>query len=141
MNALFQLCVPAVSGGALPQTFPPELVVELTAEERAENGVANDAHAFRIKSEHGFILLEFDAPYCSVVTADGEPADTVSPFLQRLKVMKGVVFDDRNSETGHDIAGRIPLNSDKIISVLLSTRKADDAAGFYGSASMWGKKD
>ena len=46
MNALFQLCVPAMSDGALPQTLPPELVTEATADERASIYAEDDTEVF-----------------------------------------------------------------------------------------------
>jgi hypothetical protein len=139
MSALFELCVPTVSAGTIPRTFPSELLVSLTKEEREENEVAPDADAYRVQSDDGFILFEVGEPYCRIITADGDPAEAVAPFLRRLESMNGVVVKDDDTATGHNIAGRIPLGTEAMISVILATRKAEGAAGFYGSASMWKK--
>lgn len=140
MSALFELCVPAVSDGELPQKFPADLVVALTKAERAEYQISEKADAHRIKTDLGMIVLEIEGPYCAIITADGSPANAIPPFLDWLKRMNGKVSLDQDTQETHNIAGKIPLRDDRIISVLVSTRKEQGAAGFYGSASRWSGK-
>ena len=140
MSALFQLCVPAVSGGLYPQTFPPALVVELTAAERKEYGIAANAKAHRIKSDKGFILLALSSPYCSIVTGDGSSAEAVASFMAGLKKLNATVEGDENTAAGRNIAGQVQPTADTTISITLATKTGKDATGFYGSASMWKAK-
>lgn len=140
MDALFQLCVPAVSDGAFAQTFPSELVVDLTDEDRAEHSIESDADGYRIKSDAGFILFQVEMPYCMIVTADGQPSDAIAPFKSRLAAIGGKITKEEETVEHHNIAGEVRLNDDAMISVLIATRKESGAAGFYGSASMWKSK-
>ena len=140
MHALFQLCVPAVSGGAYSQTFPAELIVALTDEERIENQIDKKVESYRIKSDDGFILFQVEIPYCMIITADGNPSDAIAPFKRRLADLGGKVVTDEDTDEHHNITGEVGLTDGAMISIILATRKETDAQGFYGSASMWKPK-
>src|SRR5262245_101599 len=118
MRALFELCVPAVSGGQ--QTFPPELIVDLSPAERELYQVASTARVHRIKSSDGFILLEVEEPYCKIITADGNPADAVAPFLSGLKQMSARVAHDADTVDSHNIEGQLHLADNQLISIILA---------------------
>ena len=134
LSALFALCVPAVSGDVLEQTFPSQLVVDLTPEERVRYDIPTAHEAWRIVCGGGFILLEVEDGSCRVITEDGAPAGIRASFLTALSEAGGTVRQDLSSEddpTG--LVGEIPLVGQEYF-VLVFFRPGD-VAGFYGAAS------
>jgi hypothetical protein len=139
LSALFDFCVPALSGGRLEQTFPAELFRPLTENEEKQyaDTIKDSAQSWKIASDDGVILLLFKEPYCSIVTADGDPTVARDQFRSRLAEAGGSEQPDETITKGYEqIHGMIPVGDEVFISVIFSAGAEKTSAGFYGSACL-----
>jgi len=138
LDALFQLCVPLVSEGALPVTFRQDLVVPMTMDEQDEEGVDDDAKGWWIKSAEHAIIMTWNGKTRAIVTGDGDPAGALRAYRARLSRAGGRVSNEQDYEAGHyGISGEIDASPKLYVVVNIAISKASDAAGFYGSATLW----
>lgn len=138
MDALFNLCVPLVSEGGLPVKFREDLLVPLTMDELEENDIDADAKGWWIKSANSSILMTWNGESRVIVTTDGDPAVAARAYRAKLSQAGGRVSNEQDFAEGHyGISGEIDVSSKLYVVVNLAIGKADDAAGFYGSATLW----
>ena len=75
---------------------------------------------------------------CVIVTTDGDPAVAARAYRAKLSQAGGRVSNEQDFAEGHyGISGEIDVSSKLYVVVNLAIGKADDAAGFYGSATLW----
>src|SRR5262245_28123229 len=91
LSAFFQLCVPAVSGGNLKQSFPLGMLIALTDEEKEEyaEDLKETSEAWRVLTPDGFVLFLVQGYTRRILTSDGDSAEARAEFLKRLKSMNG----------------------------------------------------
>jgi len=133
LSALFELCVPAVSGGVFAQTFPAHLVTPLSDAERNAYAIAAAGEAYRVTGCDGLILVWLQDGVCHLATSDGDPDEVVRRFLARLPD-ENAVAADRDPDAGHPraVLARMPLGPGAHILIFL---RGGDSEGFYASAS------
>lgn len=137
MDALFNLCVPLMSEGALKVTFREDLLVPLTMDELDENEIEDDAKGWWIESADGPFLMTCNGERRAIVTTDGDPSAAQHAYRARLSQARGRISNEYDDAEGHGISGEIDISPKLYVVVNLATRKGPDAAGFYGSATLW----
>ena len=143
LSALFQLCVPAVSGGNLQQTFPPEMLVALTDDEKEEHAedLKEASEAWRIKAPDGLVLFLALGPSRRILALDGDSAEARTEFLKRLKAMNGVVESKFVPAPDAETLGTmLPVSETRSVAISFTTYLTDDATGFYASAFLAERK-
>src|SRR5437868_6268010 len=121
LSAVFDLCVPGVSSGQLKQTFPPELLAPLTANEKKDyaEAIEGQDRAYHILSDQGFILMTTKGGFCRIITADGSTEEAASQFRSLLKARNGVVDKEYIGEQDYRfINGMIPLRDGYAIALV-----------------------
>ena len=139
LNAFFHLCVPAVSDGAMQQTFPADKVVALTAEEKSTytDTSRKTGEYWRIASSDGFILLDVAPPYCRIVTQDDDPPAIKADFLSELEKAGGK-FDGmlKSTPDAETVSAMIPLTHRRSIAISFTVSLEKNAKGFFASAFL-----
>lgn len=136
LSALFGLCVPGTSQGKLEQTFPSELMVPLTDEEKVKyaDAIQGDERASRIKSDAGFILLTINGGFCRIITGEGNADEAIQDFRRMLRSAGGT---EGKAKTDKDqnvfIDGTIPLSDGDAVALVFTTQKGSNN-GFFASA-------
>jgi hypothetical protein len=143
LSALFQLCVPAVSGGNLKQSFPPEMLIALTDDEKEEfaEDLKETSEAWRVKAPDGLVLFLVLGPSRRILAVDGNSAEAKTEFLKRLKAMKGVVESKFVPAPDAETLGTmVPVSETRSVAISFTTYLTDDATGFYASAFLAERK-
>ena len=143
LSAFFQLCVPAVSGGNLKQSFPPEMLIALTDDEKEEyaEDLKETSEAWRVVAPDGFVLFLALGPTRRILTSDGDSAEARTEFLKRLEAMNGAVGSKfvpaPDAET---LAAFVPVSETRSVAISFTTYLTGDATGFYASAFLTERK-
>ncbi len=143
LSALFQLCVPAVSGGNLKQSFPPDMLVALTDDEKEEyaEDLKETSEAWRVKAPDGFVLFLAQGYTRRILASDGDSAQARTEFLKRLKAMNGTVEGKFVPAPDAETLGTmIPVSETRSVAVSFTTYLTGDATGFYASAFLAERK-
>jgi len=143
LSALFQLCVPAVSGGNLKQSFPPDMLIALTDDEKEDyaEDLKDTSEAWRIKAPDGLVLFLALGPSRRILAVDGNSAEARAEFLKRLKAMNGVVEGKFVPAPDAETLGTmIPVSETRSVAISFTTYLMDDATGFYASAFLAERK-
>ena len=143
LSALFQLCVPAVSGGNLKQSFPPDMLIALTDDEKEEyaEDLKEASESWRVKTPDGLVLFFALGPTRRILSSDGDSAEAKTEFLKRLKAMNGAV--DSKFIPGPDaetLAAFVPVSETRSVAISFTTYLTSDATGFYASALLAERK-
>lgn len=143
LSALFQLCVPAVSGGNLQQSFPPDMLVALTDDEKEEyvEDLKETNEAWRVVTPDGFVLFLVQGHTRRILASDGDSAEARTEFLKKLKAMNGTVegkfVPAPDAET---LAAFVPVSETRSVAISFTTYLTGDATGFYASALLAERK-
>lgn len=134
LRAVFDLCVPAASGGARVQTFPADLIVELSEEQKREFEEVLEGDTRLIKCEDGPILFQISAPYFRIITADGDPRDAESEFEKMLLGYGGHIETLAEPPGGcSSKIGVIQLSTAEAVWINMTIRLDENASGFFVS--------
>lgn len=139
ISALFDLCVPLVGGGGREPTFPTNLIVPLSEEEKRDyaEAIKDCEGAWKIASNHGIVLLTMQQPYCRIVTGAGDPNSALVQFRSRLTAAGGSKKSaDAIAEDFEQVHGMIAVGEDRFVSVLFSAAMGKPDAGFFGAACL-----
>jgi hypothetical protein len=139
LSALFDLCVPTLIGGRFGQTFPTDLIVPLSEKEKNQYAdvIKDSEQSWKIASDKGIILFVLKQPYCSIITADGDPDVALEQFRSRLTAAGGSEQSTEDLAEGFEqVHGMIPVGDDRFVSVIFSAEIGNPNAGFYGSAVL-----
>ncbi len=143
LSALFELCVPAVSGGNLKQTFPPDMLVALTDDEKEEyaDDLKETSEAWRVVAPDGFVLFLVMGHTRRILTGDGDSAEARAEFLKRLEAMKGAVANKFVPAPDAETLGAfVPVSETRSVAISFTTYLTGDATGFYASAFLAERK-
>jgi hypothetical protein len=139
LSALFEWCVPAVTGGRVEQRFPIDLIVPLTKEQEVEYAAAIEDcdAAWRVISDDGFILLAMKQPFCRAITGDGNPKVALQRFRQRLAALGGRELPAEQVREGWElISGSVEIGDNLEVHVLFTGELGNPDAGFFWSAVL-----
>jgi hypothetical protein len=137
LSALFEICVPGTSQGHLKETFPTDLLVPLTDQERIELAdiIKDDDRAYHIRSDDGFILMTTKGGFCRILTQRGDTDEAAGEFRRKLQDAGGAEEPPlKPPEPDMQlISGLIPLGGGDSVAVVFSAQKSGNT-GFFDSA-------
>ena len=143
LSALFELCVPAVSGGNLKQSFPLEMLIALTDDEKEEfaDDLKETSEAWRVAAPDSLVLFLVLGPSRRILAVDGNSAEAKTEFLKRLKAMNGAVESKfAPAPDAETLGAMIPVSETRSVAVSFTTYLTGDATGFYASAFLAERK-
>lgn len=136
LNAVFGLCVPAVSGGIYAQTISVERLSPMPNEKIAEFGLDPQSENYLLQyNGEGDIVVEAEGGACRVITGEGNARVARAEFLKRLEKFGGRVANiDLPKAPKGTLAAEMPIDDAGMVVISFYAGEEINSEGFYAAS-------